>query len=493
VPTSAAGATAKAPAGKNTLVIGTAADISSMDPHTTTAVNNITVSFNLYDNLTTRTPDLKHVPQLATEWKSINDTTWEFKLRPNVKFHNGDPLTSEDVKFSFDRLRNPENKLAAATAFGTVASVEAPDPLTVRFVTKAPDPLLPARTGFYAGQIIPKKYFEQVGPEQFALNPVGSGPVKFKSWVKDSALTLEANKEYWGGAPDFDTVIFRPIPEAGPRVASLLAGESDMIKLVPSDKLDEVNRSGKARAEGAFYAGLYVLATNSQVAPLNNPKVKQAMSLSIDREAIIKSIWRNQGIVPNGSISRGQFPYDEKKPPLEYNLDKAKQLLAEGGYKGEPVILETTQGQLQNDRITSEAIIEMWKKAGINAQLEVIDSAVRAEKVLNKTFKGLWWSDPTDTIQDADGMMYRLLGPGGSQDYWRHPEWDDLGLKARTSLDTAFREKSYRRMNEIMDEWYPWIPIVQPIELYGIANYLKFQPNPNQLLQLRKEVLSFNR
>jgi ABC-type transport system substrate-binding protein len=90
-------------------------------------------------------------------------------------------------------------------------------------------------------------------------------------------------------------------------------------------------------------------------------------------------------------------------------------------------------------------------------------------------------------------MMYRLLGPGGSQDYWRHPEWDDLGAKARTSLDTAFREKAYRRMNEIMDEWYPWIPIVQPIELYGIANYLKFQPNPNQLLQLRKEVLSFNR
>jgi peptide/nickel transport system substrate-binding protein len=487
-------ATAKAPADKRQLNVATSADITTLDPHFSTSVNDITITFQIFDNLATRTPDLQLVPQLATEWKAVDDTTWEFKLRPNVKFHNGDPLTSRDVKFTFERLLNPETKALPATAFGTVASIEAPDDLTVRFITKAPDPLLPARTGFYGGQILPQKYLTEVGPDEFKLNPVGSGVVKFKSWVKDGPLTLEANKEYWGGAPDFDVAVFRPVPEAGPRVASIQAGEADIITKVPSDKVDEINRSGKARVESPFYAGLYVLAVNSKAPPLDNPKIKQALSWAIDRDAIVKSIWRGQGIVPNGAISRGQFAYEPDRPPLGFDLNRAKALLQEGGYNNEPIAIETTQGQLQNDRVMSEAIAEMWKKAGINVQLEIIDAAVRGEKNRNKTFKGLFWSDPTDTIQDPDGMMYRLLGPGGSQDYWRaSPEWDDLGAKARTSLDPAFREQAYKRMNDIMSEHFPWIPIIQPLESYAVANYLRWEPNPNQLFQLRKEVLQFNR
>jgi peptide/nickel transport system substrate-binding protein len=487
-------ATAKAPADKRQLNVGTAADITTLDPHFSTAVNDITVTFQIFDNLTTRTPDLQLVPQLATEWKTINDTTWEFKLRPNVKFHNGDPFTSRDVKFSVERLINPETKALPAAAGGTIETIETPDDLTVRFITKAPDPLFPARTGFYGFQIMPQKYLTEVGNDRFAMSPVGTGAVKFRSWVKDSALTLEANKEYWGGAPDFDTVVFRPIPEAGPRVASILAGEADIITKVPSDKVEEINRSGRARVEAPFYAGLYVLAVNSKVPPLDNPKVKQALSWAIDRDAIVKSIWRGQGIVPNGPVSLGQDPgYDANRPPLGYDLNKAKQLLQEAGYKDEPIIIESTQGQLQNDRVMSEAIVEMWKRAGINVQLEIIDAAVRGEKNRNRTFKGLFWSDPTDTIQDPDGMMYRLLGPGGSQDYWRHPEWDDLGAKARVSLDRNFRDQAYKRMTEIHLEHFPWIPIIQPLEAYAVANYLQWKPNPNQLFQLRKEVLQFNR
>jgi peptide/nickel transport system substrate-binding protein len=491
---SAEGATTKAPADKRQLNVATAADITTLDPHFSTSANDIFVTFQIFDNLTTRTPDLKLIPQLATEWKTVNDTTWEFKLRPNVKFHNGDPLTSKDVKFTIERLINPETKALPAAAGGTIARVETPDDLTVQIVTKAPDPLLPARVGFYGFQILPQKYLTEVGPEKFALNPVGSGVVKFKSWVKDSALTLEANKEYWGGAPDFDTVVFRPVPEAGPRVASILAGEADIITKVPSDKVDEINKSTKARVEAPFYAGLYVLAVNSKVPPLDNPKVKQALSLAIDRDAIVKSIWRGQGIVPNGPINRGSdIGYDPNRPPLAFDLNKAKALLQEAGYKDEPIIIESTQGQLQNDRVMSEAIAEMWKKAGVNVQIEIIDAAVRGEKNRNKTFKGLFWSDPTDTIQDPDGMMYRLLGPGGSQDYWRHPEWDDLGAKARTSLDKDFRDKAYKRMTEIHLEHFPWIPVVQPLEAYAVASYLNWKPNPNQLFQLRKDVLQFNR
>ncbi len=126
--------------------------------------------------------------------------------------------------------------------------------------------------------------------------------------------------------------------------------------------------------------------------------------------------------------------------------------------------------------------------------MEIIEASVRAQKVTQKTFKGLWWSDPTSTLQDPDGMMYRLLGPGGSQDYWRDPEgWDKLGDQARFSLDQKLRDENYKKMQDIMMVNFPWVPIVQPIESYGVAKYLNWRPNPNQLFQLRKEVLTFSR
>ncbi len=323
-------ATTKAPANKRDLVVATAADVTDFDPHMSTAINNITISFQIFDNLTTRDPDLNLIPQLATEWKSTGDLTWEFKLRPNVKWHNGDPLTARDVKFSIERTYDPEAKTQVATVFTTIDKIDAPNDTTVVFTTKKPDPLLPARLGFYGGQIIPEKYFKEVGADQFNRKPVGSGVVKFVEWVKDDHLTLEANKDYWGGAPDFDRAIFKPIPEPAARVAALMAGEADIILKVPSDQVDRLNQSDKARAEGAFYAGLYVLAVNSKAPPLDNAKIKQALSFATDRDAIVKSLWRGQGIVPNGFVSKGDtVGYDPNRPPLAYNLDRAKQLLQE--------------------------------------------------------------------------------------------------------------------------------------------------------------------
>src|SRR5438094_5540606 len=117
-----------------------------------------------------------------------------------------------------------------------------------------------------------------------------------------------------------------------------------------------------------------------------------------------------------------------------------------------------------NDRQMSEAIVEMWKKVGINARMETIEASVRAEKNRDKAFKGLFWSDPTSTLQDPDGMMWRLLGPGGPQDYWREPEFDRLGNEARFSLDEKLRADNYQKMTDIFIENFPWLPVVQPVE-----------------------------
>src|SRR5438093_2805430 len=410
---------------KRELVVAQGGDISKFDPHFSTSANDIRISFNLFDNLIARHPDGKLQPSLATDWKLTNPTTWTFKLRHGVKWHTGDPFSSADVKYSFERTWDPKQNTRVSTVFTTVERVEAPDANTVVFTTKKPDPLLAARVAFYGGQIVPKKYLESVGPDAFNQKPVGTGPVRFVSWTKDDKAVLEANPDYWGGKPDFDRMIFRAIPETAPRVASLLKGEVDVATQLPPDHGDRVNQNPTTRVSGALYAGLYVLAVNSKVKPLDNPLVKQALALAIDREAIVKELWRGRGIVPNGPIAKGDNHYDASLPPFKYDPKEARERLKKAGYKNEEIIIETTVGYMANDKHMAEAVVGMCRDVGVNGKVEVIEFSVRAQKNREKSFKGVFWSDPTSTLGDPDGMMWRLLGPGGPQDYWRDAKFDE--------------------------------------------------------------------
>ncbi|HEX7214711.1 MAG TPA: ABC transporter substrate-binding protein [Methylomirabilota bacterium] len=493
VPMTAGGPALAQTTQKKELITAQSGDVSKFDPHFSTSSNDIRVSFNVFDNLTSRHPDGKLYPGLATEWKLEGQTTWRFKLRQGVKFHNGDPLTSADVKFSIERTYDPAAKTMVATALATIEKIETPDPSTVVITTKKPDPLLPARLAFYGGQIVPKKYLESVGNDTFNAKPVGSGPVKFGSWVKDDRAVLEANADYWGGKIDVDRWIMRPIPETAPRIAALLKGEVDVITQLPPDQGERVAGNASTRVSGALYAGLYVLAVNSKRPPLDNPLVKQALSLAIDREAIVKELWRGRGVVPSGPIAKGDNHFDTSLPPLAYNPAEAKERLKKAGYKNEEVYIETTVAYVAQDKAMSEAIAAMWKDVGVNVKVEVIEYSVRAQKNREKSFKGVFWSDPTSTLGDPDGMMWRLLGPGGPQDYWREAKFDELGAAARFSVDEKFRGQAYKEMTKIFLENFPWLPVIQPYEDYGLQKYVEFTPNPNQQFELRRFNLKLRR
>ncbi len=471
---------------KKELVTAQSGDISKFDPHFSTSSNDVRVSFNVFDNLTSRHPDGKLYPGLATEWKLEAQTTWRFKLRQGVKFHNGDPFSSADAKYSIERTYDPAAKTMVATALATIEKVEAPDAATLVITTKKPDPLLPARLAFYGGQIVPKKYLESVGNDTFNAKPVGTGPVKFGSWVKDDKAVLEANPDYWGGKIDVDRWIMRPIPETAPRIAALLKGEVDVITQLPPDQEERVAGNASTRVIGALYAGLYVLAVNSKRPPLDNPLVKQALSLAIDREAIVKELWRGRGVVPSGCIAKGDNHFDPSLPPLAYKPAEAKERLKKAGYKGEEIFIETTVAYVAQDKAMSEAIAAMWKDVGVNVKVEVIEYSVRAQKNREKSFKGVFWSDPTSTLGDPDGMVWRLIGPGGPQDYWREAKFDELGNAARFSVDEKFRGQAYKEMTKIFLEHLPWLPVIQPYEDYGLQKYVEFTPNPNQQFELRR-------
>src|SRR6266508_1699896 len=472
---------------KRQLVVAQGGDVAYFDPHWSTAANDIRVSFNIFDNLVSRHPDGKLYPGLATEWKMQGQTTWVFKIRQGVKYHNGDPFSSADAKFSLERTYDPAAKTRVNTVFTTIDRIEAPDPVTLIIHTKKPDPLLAGRLAFYGGQIVPEKHLKAVGMEAFGAKPIGTGPVKFVSWTKDDKL------DYWGGRIDADRVIFRPLPETAPRIASLLRGEVDLITALPPDHGERVAGNPTTKVQGALYAGLYVLGVNSKRPPLDNPLVKQALLLGIDREAIVKELWRGRGIVPNGPIAKGDNHFDASLPPLAYNPKEARERLKKAGYKNEEIYIETTVAYVSNDKQMSEAIQGMWKDVGVNVKVEVIEYSVRAQKNREKSFKGVFWSDPTSTLGDPDGMMWRLLGPGGPQDYWREPKFDELGAAARFSVDEKFRGEAYREMTKVFLEHFPWLPVIQPYEDYGLQKYVEWTPNPNQQFEIRRFNFKFRR
>lgn len=468
------------------LVIAQGGEVSGLDPHFSTSLPDTIVSFNLFDTLVAPRGDQRLAPSLATGWEMVGPTIWRFRLRQGALFHNGDPLTAADVKFSLERVIDPAARTLVRSALETLERVETPDRYTVLCHTKAPDPLLPARLTSYGGQILPMRYLIRVGDDAFRAQPIGSGPVRFVEWVKGDRLVVDAVPDYWDGRIAPDRVTFRPVPEIATRIGVLLRGEADIVTGVPPDHADRVAAHPRSRTEEALYAGLYVLAVDGRHPPLDRPKVVQALSLAIDRETIVQELWRGRGIVPNGPIPRGDDFYDPSLPPLRHGPGLARQRLREAGYAGEPIVLETTAGQMTNDRMASEAVIAMWRDIGVNAKLELIESSVRARKIREKSFKGLRWAQPSSPLRDPDGMMWRGLGPGGNHDMWRNPEFDRLGREARVSLDPAFRARAYREMTRLFLEYLPWIPIIQPTETYGVRRDIEWTPSANQRLELRR-------
>ena len=302
------------------------------------------VVYNLFDTLVRRHPDGTLHPGLATAWQRTGPTTWHLTLRPDVRWHDGTRFTAIDAKYSLDRTFDPSVKAARLLPLlQTIERTETPDPGTLVIHTKRPDVLIPARLAGW-GHVVPWAYIDRVGFTGFNQRPVGTGPLRFVSWTKGEQCVLEANPDYWGGRLDLDRVVFRPVPGPAARVDALLHGDADLITQLSPEHGERVASNPSTRVVGAPYAGLYVLAVNVWVAPLNQPLVRQALSLAVDRDAIVKEIWRGRGLVPSGPIPRGDNHHDPSLPPLPYAPGEARDRLRRAGYRGEPIVLETTVG-----------------------------------------------------------------------------------------------------------------------------------------------------
>lgn len=480
-PDAAKGNGTAAETGGKTLTIANATDIESFDPHNNNNTSSEAVLVNVFDYLLKNDGGADKVPGLATSWEQVDDTTWRFKLREGVTFHNGDPFTGEDVKFTIERVAK-DSTLKQHSYFKNIAEVKVVDEHTVDIVTDGPDPLLLNRLSKMGAGILPAKYIQENGMEVFLKQPVGTGPYKFSKWLKDDRVELVKNDSYFGGQPKWDTVVFRVIPEASTRVSELLAGGVDIISGVPSTDISRIESTdGKKIVKTPTQRVLQLILRHTAGTVAADPKVREAIDLAIDKQGIVDSIAGGAGIVTRTSVTPGNFGADPSlyKQTL-YDQEKAKQLLKEAGYSdGGPELTLSVSSQYKEQ---AEVVAAMLDQTGFKINLDVLEPSAFSERYSSKSFKEIFMIGIGNSLFDASNNYNRYLleEAKGETDY-NNPEVEKLLQSALVNMDPAAREKEYRQVQQILAEERPAVYLYQMEGVYGTDARVNFQPRSDEL------------
>lgn len=476
-------------------IVGVQALPSNVDPAQNLGNVGSRINTTPYDTLIRRDflNNNVNVPMLAESWQQVSDTVLELKLREDVTFHDGSPMTSDDVVYTFDRMINAAEDsplLDAGTRFITFKSVEAIDPYNVRITTKAPDPVLINRLASWASWIVSKNYIETNGQEKFEQTGMGTGPFKFTSFTPDTEITLERHDGYWGDLPPVKKITFRVIPEVAARVTALANGEVHLITNVPPDQVSGLEEMDHVDVRDVILSNTHVLVYNTHQAALSDKRVRQALNLGIDRQLLIDTIWGGHARAKHSEQMEEFGPlYNPDRPLTPYDPDKAKQLLADAGYDGAEIPYQTGANYYTNSGAAAQAIVPMWQDLGINAV-----AAISEEEVADEDHFVYTWSN-SSILADPDGYLTRCWGPNSSPQLasWDAPqEFNDLAVKAQSTLDVQERYDCYQRMLDIWEDEAPGTVLYDPAEFYAIDKRVNWSPYPLYNMDLRAYNLSFN-
>jgi len=458
----------------------------SFDPHRDVSVPTINVNANIYDALFARDPDLKIVPALAESQSRISDTVLELKLRQNVKFHNGDPFSAKDVKFSLDRVLNKDERSPQRGWVNTVSSVDIVDDYTVRLTTSVPDPVLPARLTLI--NIVSKAYFDKVGLEGIAANPVGTGAYKLGKWVRGDFLDLDANENYWGGAPQVKKAQFRAIPDVAARVAALQAKNVDIITNLPPDYIAVINKASDLQVASVPSARVLFLGlVNTVPGPLQDERVRRAINHAINVDEIVKSLLLGNGVRVgdvNGHILR-LLGVDFKSKLYDYDPKCRSQSRSEAGFpNGFAIDMDTPNGRYLMDRDISQIVAAQLGEVGIKVNLKVHEWGNYAQMFTTHKVSPMYmlgWALPS---MDPDQWATPLFGAGEPVSNFDDKEIQALVVKARQEMDPDKRNKLYEKLNNMVHEKAAWLFLHQQIDLYGVNAKLNWKPRADESLRL---------
>ncbi|WP_072136163.1 glutathione ABC transporter substrate-binding protein [Bacillus kwashiorkori] len=469
------------------LIIASLSEAVSLDPHGSNDVPSSNVAYNIYETLVYQNEKMEIVPGLAKEWKMIDDTTYEFKLQEGVKFHDGSDFTADVVKANFERILDPKVASPRAFLFEMIESVNPVDPTTVQFKLKYPFAPFLAHLAHSGGSMISaeaiKKDYEEIEKDSkkkagayISLNPSGTGWFKLGKWNSGESIKLVRNDDYWGEKAKLDSVTWKVVKEALTRVAELETGNSHIIDPVSPSDLKRVEDLANAGVNKQTSLSLSYVGFNAQKAPFDNVKVRQAISMAIDKNEIINGIYEGTGVPAVGPLAPDVYGFDASVKPIEYDVEGAKKLLAEAGF---PDGFETTIWTNDNPdrRKIAEYVQSALKEIGVEVKIEELEWGSYLEQTAagNHDMFILGWSTAT---ADADYAMFPLfhsdnVGDPGNRTFLKDAELDSILEKARQETDNTTRLALYKEAQEKLVELAPMLYLMHTEHLNGVSDNVK--------------------
>jgi len=464
------------------LVIAQGVDAVTLDSHLVVDSPTFTVTSHIFETLFDYTPDGKIVPHLAESHSvSPDGLAWTLRLRKGVRFHDGTLLDAEAVKFNLERVLAPDTRSTYRFLISRLSKIEVVDASTLRLTTDKPFAPMLAHLTHGAIAIQSPAAIKKHGRE-YANFPTGTGPFRFKEWVRGDRLVLVRNGEYWGRKPLLNELIFRPVPEGGARVALIETGAAHVIVRVPPRDAPRLRGSKDVTVIDTPSVRTIYIAFNMLKPPFTDLRVRRALNHAVDKPAIVQHILGGMGRPSDAPVSPGIFGY---RPIMSYEYDpaRARRLLAEAGHpSGFRTELYCPTGRYLNDIQVCEAVQAQLREVGVDAAIKTMEWAA----YLDATKKGpqesvvpmymLGWGTVTG---DADYGLYALFHSsqwtpaGQARNFYKNPKVDELLDRGRAATRPALRETAYRDAMELIMKDAPWLFLHAESQLSAVRKNVK--------------------
>jgi len=489
------------------LTIALSAPVSALDPHFHNLGPNNQVSKHVFETLVKADAQQNLKPGLAESWRAIDDTTWEWKLRKGVRWHDGSEFTSDDVIATFKRIPNVPNSPASFAIYTrAVSEVAAVDRHTLRMKTARPHPLLP--NDLISIHIVPKAIAESAKTEDFNSGKamIGTGPYRWAEYVAGDRVVFVANDKYWGARAPYAKVRMRFISNAAARVAALLAGDVQMIENVPTADVGRLSKDARVQLSSAISNRMIYLHMDSgreraspfvtdkagkplEANPFRDPRVRKAISKAIDRDAIVSRVMEGQAKAAGQFLHESFFGTSKRLPPEKHDPEGAKKLLAEAGYPdGFGLTLHAPNNRYINDEKVAQAVAQYLTRAGIATKLETMPSNIffsRGSKLEFSFLLAGWGAETGETSSSLRSLVATFDAKAGMGAANRG-RFSDAGLDAviqtaLTTIDDTKRGLMLAAASEkAIGEHMALVPLHYEVSIWGARKGIAYTARADQ-------------